>query len=85
MASSLSLCCILDANKLTSFNYVDWLRNLCIVLVQQKLSYILDMLDPGPVSEDASEEEKATYKMWQNYSMTVKCIILVSMSNELHK
>ena len=51
--------------------------------MQEKLFYVLDTPDPGPVSEDASKEEKATYKMWQNDSMTIKCIMLVSMSNEL--
>ena len=85
MASSLSLRSILDTNKLTGTNYVDWLRNLKIVLSQEKLSYILDTLDIEPVGEDATEEEKATYRMWQNDSLTVKCIILASMTNELQR
>ena len=85
MASSLSLRSILDTNKLTSTNYVDWLRNLEIVLSQEKLSYILDTPDIEPVGEDATEEEKATYRMWQNDSLTVKCIILASMTNELQR
>ena len=38
-----------------------------------------------PLGEDASEEEKTTYKMWQNDSLSVKCIILASMSNELQR
>ena len=54
MASSLSLCSILDANKLTEPNYVDWLRNLKIVLSQEKLSYILDTPALEPLGEDAS-------------------------------
>ena len=85
MASSLSLRSILDTNKLTGTNYVDWLRNLKIVLSQEKLSYILDTPDIEPVGEDATEEEKATYRMWQNDSLTVKCIILASMTNELQR
>ena len=32
--------------------------------------------------DDASEEERAAYKMWQNDSMTVKYIMLASISNE---
>uniref|UniRef100_A0A6I9QKY2 Uncharacterized protein LOC105037105 n=1 Tax=Elaeis guineensis var. tenera TaxID=51953 RepID=A0A6I9QKY2_ELAGV len=85
MATSPSLYCILNANKLTGPNYVGWLRNLHIVLMQEKLSYILDIHDPGPVNEDALEEEKATYKMWQNDSMIVKYIMLASMSNKLQR
>ena len=83
MASSLSLRSSLDTNKLTGPNYVDWLRNLCIVLAQEKLSYILDSPDPISIGEDASEEERATYKMWLNDSLTIKCIMLASMNNEL--
>ena len=43
MASSLSLREILDSNKLIGPNYVDWLKNLKIILTQEKLSYILDI------------------------------------------
>uniref|UniRef100_A0A6I9QL04 Uncharacterized protein LOC105037131 n=1 Tax=Elaeis guineensis var. tenera TaxID=51953 RepID=A0A6I9QL04_ELAGV len=85
MASSLSLRGILDANKLTDPNYVDWLKNLKIVLTQEKISYILDTPDPGPLGDDATEDEVATYKMWQNDYLIVKCIILASMSNDLQR
>ena len=64
---------------------MDWLRNLRIVVAQEKLSYIPNMSDPDPVSEDGSKEEKATYKMWQDESMTIKHIMLASMSNELQR
>uniref|UniRef100_A0A6I9QKE5 Uncharacterized protein LOC105035786 n=1 Tax=Elaeis guineensis var. tenera TaxID=51953 RepID=A0A6I9QKE5_ELAGV len=83
MIFSLSLRGILDANKLINPNYVDWLKILKIILTQEKISYILDTLDLRPLGDDATEDEVATYKMWQNDSLTVKCIILVSMSNDL--
>ena len=63
MASSLSLYGILDAKKLIGPNYVDWLRNLRIVLTQKKIFYILDTLAPDTIGEDAFEEERAIYKM----------------------
>ena len=85
MASSLSLRSILDTNKLTGPNYVDWLRNLKIVLNSEKLSYILDTPSLDALGEDATEEDRATYKMWQNDSTSVKCIILASMTNELQR
>ena len=85
MTSNLSLWGILDANKLTDPNYVNQLRNLTIVLTQEKLSYILDSSDPELIEEDASEEEKATHNMWLNDSMTIRCIMLASMSNELQR
>ena len=85
MASILTLWSILNANKLIEPNYVDWLRNLRIILTQEKVSYILDSLNLDPIREDASEEERATFKIWQNDSLIVKCIMLASMSNELQR
>ena len=85
MASSLSLRGILDANKLTEPNYVNWLRNLRIVLTQKKVSYILDTPALDSLEEDASEEDRTAYKIWKDDSVTIKCIMLVSMSNELQR
>ena len=85
MASSLSLRSILDTNKLTGPNYMDWLRNLKIILSSEKISYILDTPGLNPLGDDATEEDMATYKIWQNDSLTVKCIILASMTNELQR
>ena len=64
MASSLSLWSILDNNKLIGLNFVDWMRNLHIILAQKKISYILDTPNLDSIREDAIEEERATYKMW---------------------
>ena len=63
MDSSLSLRSILDANKLTGPNYVDWLRNLKIVLSQEKLFCILDTPALEPLGEDASQEDKTIFIM----------------------
>ena len=70
MASSLTLLSILDANKLTGPIYVDWLRNLKRVLSSVKLSYFLDIPSLELIGNDATEEEKATNKIWQNDSLT---------------
>ena len=69
MASSLSLQKILDSNKLIDPNYVDWLRNLKIVLTQEKLSYIFDISEPQEDRDDTTEEEVFTYRMWKNDSL----------------
>ena len=42
---------------------MDWLKNLKIILIQEKVSYILDTPTPDMIGEDATEEEKAIYKM----------------------
>ena len=83
MASSLLLRGILDVYKLTGPNYVDWLRNLKIILTQKKVSYILDIPAPDSLREDTFERERVTYKIWKDDSVIVKCIMLASVSNEL--
>ncbi|XP_017979882.1 PREDICTED: RNA-directed DNA polymerase homolog, partial [Theobroma cacao] len=56
MANNLSLRSILDATKLTGPNFLDWFRNLKIVLKQEKKYYVLDTpIPPVPVA-DASVE-----------------------------
>ena len=85
MASSLSLHEILDANKLTNPNYMNWLKNLKIMPTQKKISYIIGAPDFELVGKDTTEDEIATYKIWQNNCLTIKCIILASMSNELQR
>ena len=61
------------------------MKNLRIVLIQEKVSYILDTPAPDTIGEVASEEKRATYKIWQDDSITVKCIMLASMNNELQR
>ena len=39
--SNINLRSLLEANKLTGANYIDWLRNLKIVLRSEKLGYVL--------------------------------------------
>ena len=56
-----------------------------IVLTQKKVSYILNSPTSDTIGEDVSEEERATYKMWKDDSVTVKCIMLASMINELQR
>lgn len=53
---------ILDNYCLTGPNYVDWLRNLRIVLNYEKISYVLDTPKPNIIPKGASEEEHVTYK-----------------------
>ena len=57
MSTTVNLRIILDANKLTGANFMDWLRNMIIVLKVERIAYVLD----GPLKEslvvDASDED----------------------------
>ena len=53
MASFSPLVVILNQNKLTRSNYVDWKRNLDIVLTAEKHKYVLTQPCPNFPSLDA--------------------------------
>ena len=70
MSSNISLRSILDANKLTGPNFLDWNRNLRIVLKQENRLYILKNLIQNSLAEDAKDkvrnvddDEQAEYLM----------------------
>ena len=70
MASFSPLVTILNQNKLTRSNYVDWKRNLDIVLTAEEHKYVLTQPCPCFPSLDAPLE-------------MAKCYILASISNVL--
>ena len=66
---------ILDVNHLTSPNYMDWLRNLRIVLTMEKIAYVLDTVMPT-LKEGASEDEIARYVKYIDDSTLAQCYML---------
>ena len=80
MASFSPLVTILNQDKLTD-NYVDWKRNLDIVLTAEEHKYVLTKPCPSFPSLDALPEEKQRYDRWQKSNEMAKCYILASISN----
>ena len=62
MRSSNPLAIILDQNRLTDPNFIDWLRNLKVILTFKKILYVLEKSLLGPLPEHASQEEQDTLK-----------------------
>ena len=83
MASFSPLVTILSQHKLTGSNYVDWKRNLDIILTTEEHKYVLTQPCPSFPSLDAPSEEKQQYDRWQKSNEMVKCYILASISNVL--
>ena len=83
MASFSPLVAILNQNKLTGSNYVDWKWNLGIFLTVEKHKYVLSRPCPNFPSLDAPLEEKQRYDRWQKSNEMAKCYILTSISNVL--
>ncbi|KAL4596337.1 hypothetical protein ACB092_12G157500 [Castanea dentata] len=74
---------ILNQNKLTGSNYVDWKRNLDIILTAEEYKYVLTQPCPSFPSLDAPSEEKQRYDHWQKSNEMAKCYILASILNIL--
>ena len=83
MASFIPLVAILNQNKLTGSNYVNWKRNLEIFLIVEEHKYVLSQPCPNFSSLDAPSEEKQRYNHWQKSNEMSKCYILASISNVL--
>ena len=66
MTSFSPLVAILNQNKLTRSNYVDWKRNLDIVLTAEEHKYVLAQPCPSFPSLDAPLEEKQRYDRGRN-------------------
>ncbi|XP_077222147.1 uncharacterized protein LOC143855991 [Tasmannia lanceolata] len=85
MASFNPLAKILDENKLIGLNYLDWKRNLMLVLTATKVYWILTTEEPelpGPDAPQVDHNRKS--KCFEDNEMA-KCYILGSMSNVLQQ
>ena len=74
---------LLHNNKLTCSNFLDWLRNLKIILRAEKIAYVLNRPLPQSPPADASDSDQSAYQKHKDDSEIASCIMLASMSIEL--
>ena len=74
---------IMDNNKLTRPNFLDWFKNLKIVLIAEKIVYVLNRPLPQSPPVDASDSDQSAYYKHIVDSEIVSCIMLASMTTEL--
>ena len=84
--SSFNLRSILEKGKLNKTNFVDWNRNLRIVLRQEKKEYILDTSYPNePQNVAYNSNAYRAYVKHTDDVVDVQCLMLASMNSELQK
>ena len=83
--STMSLPSVLEKDKLTGTNFLDWFLNLRIVLKQERKLYVLDEPLPEEPADNALRAEKNAYEKHHNDSIDVACLMLATMSSELQK
>ena len=64
-------------------NYADWIRNLRIVLMEEKKEDILDTLLPEEPADDAPSEEKTAYRKACDNNLEISCLILACMEPDI--
>ncbi|KAL8098241.1 hypothetical protein AgCh_031118 [Apium graveolens] len=74
---------ILKDNKLTRPNYIEWKRNLDIVLTAEEYKFCTYEPKPKQPVADAPEDEKEYYKRWIKADEMSRCYILAAMSGVL--
>ena len=74
---------ILGQNKLEGSNYVDWRRNLDIVLTAEEYKFVLNEECPLKPNDQSSDEDKLAYQKWCKADEMARCYIMASMSNVL--
>ena len=76
---------MMDTNKLTRPNFLDWLKILRIVLKRERLAHVLVESLPQSPTVDASETVRRAYQKRLVDSARARLIILTSMSPKLQK
>ena len=57
-------------------NFIDWFRNIKIVLKQEKKAYVLDDLIPEKPNEEDSNKERGAYRVHMEDLDLETCVIV---------
>ena len=85
MLTNVNLQTVMDDKILTGPNFLDWLKNLRIVLKEEKIAYVITEPIPGSPTADAPKSVKRSYKKRLVDSVRAGLIIHTSMSPEFQK
>ncbi|KAG8501098.1 hypothetical protein CXB51_003177 [Gossypium anomalum] len=83
--NTLSLRSVLEKDKLNSLNFLDWFRNLRIVLKQEQKLYVIEQPLPNEPPTNASRADRDAYKKHLNDMVDVGCLMLAIMNPEIQK
>ena len=84
-SSSFSLRSILEREKLNGTNFIDWIRNLRIVLKQERKDYVLENPIPPKPAANAPRAERDANKKHSDDAVDATCLMLATMNSELQK
>src|SRR6266498_1918583 len=85
LSSSFTLRYILEKEKRNETNFIDWIRNLRIVLKQERKDYILQNPIPLEPAANTPRAERGAYKKHSDDAVDATCLMLATMNSELQK
>ena len=74
--NTFSLRSILEKDKLNRANFLDWYRNLRIVLTQERKLYVLEQPIPEAPPANVTRADKDAYNKHQDDTLDVSCLML---------
>ena len=84
MSSAFSpLATILTQNKLTENNFIDWKRNLDIVLTAKDHAYVLTTPCPEEPAAGATAVARCEFEKWRKSNGMARCYMLAFMAGVL--
>ncbi|KAK8509013.1 hypothetical protein V6N12_016857 [Hibiscus sabdariffa] len=83
--NTISLRSLLEKEKLNGINFLDWFRNLRIVLKQERKEYVIEETVPNDPGPNASRADKDKFKKHMDDMLDVGCLMLATMTPELQK
>ncbi|KAK8596879.1 hypothetical protein V6N13_001488 [Hibiscus sabdariffa] len=81
--NNLSLQSLLEKEKLNGINFLDWFRNLRIVLKQERNEYVIEEPVPDESAGNAYRADKDTFKKHMDDMLDVGCLMLATMTHKL--
>ncbi|KAH1091607.1 hypothetical protein J1N35_018864 [Gossypium stocksii] len=75
--NTLSLQSVLEKDKLNGLNFLDWFRNLRIVLKQEQKLYVIEQSFPNEPPANASRADRDVYKKHLDNMVRLKPILMV--------
>ncbi|KAK8595523.1 hypothetical protein V6N13_016890 [Hibiscus sabdariffa] len=83
--NNLSLRSLLKKEKLNVINFLDWFRNLRIVLKHERKEHVIEKPVPKDPGADAPTADKDKFKKYMDDMVDVGCLMLATMTPQLQK
>ena len=83
--SAFNLRSVLHKEKLNGTNFIDWYRNLRIVLRKEQREYVLEQPYPNDLLDNAINVDRTAYEKHCDDAVNMSCLMLATMSPDLQK